>query len=192
MKKRALVLIPLSLLTLLLAILFSQQRITIRPVQAATGAASVFFSLSDQTLGSDGVNIAVGDLDGDDDIDAFVAMWTADKVWINQGGTQGGVEGYFADSSQSLGSNSSSAVALDDLDIDDDVLWINQGGAAGNFRPVPNNSPRPLLATLSCSILTATLISTLSWPAPAARKFITPPQARSLYPSSSASPYSKR
>ena len=81
MKKRALVLIPLSLLTLLLAILFSQQRITIRPVQAATGAASVFFSLSDQTLDSDGVNIAVGDLDGDDDIDALVARAGGKEVY---------------------------------------------------------------------------------------------------------------
>ncbi len=132
MKRRALALIPLSLLTLLLALLFSQQRNVIRPVQAATPAASVFFFLSDQTLGS-----------GGNDIDAFIAATTADKVWLNQGGTQGGLEGHFANSGQNLGSNYSGAVALDDIDADGDLdafviddggtgaVWINQGGDQG-------------------------------------------------------------
>ena len=77
----------------------------------------------------------------------------ANRVWINQGGDQGGVTGNFADSGQALGSSNSLEVALGDLDGDGDLdawvandgydysdpnrMYINQGGdqggVSGNF-----------------------------------------------------------
>jgi hypothetical protein len=49
-------------------------------------------------------DIALGDLDGDGDPDAFFANGESDSlqpnsVWINQGGVQGGIPGQFAVSS---------------------------------------------------------------------------------------------
>ena len=51
--------------------------------------------------------VALGDLDGDDDLDAFIANVTQpNRVWLNDGA------GAFSDSGQSLGSNYSRAVSL--------------------------------------------------------------------------------
>ena len=86
-----------------------------------------------------------GDLDGDGDLDAFLANWVGgDSVWLNQGGDQGGTEGEFVDSGQTLGSGSSMDVTL--VDVNDDTLldavvakftatngevWLNDG--SGSF-----------------------------------------------------------
>ena len=102
---------------------------------------------SGQTLGdSDSYDVALGDLDGDGDLDAWVANVNsqANRVWINQGGVQGGTPGSYADSAQALGNSSSTGVALGDLDGDGDLdawvandlgqpnrVWINDG--LGNF-----------------------------------------------------------
>jgi len=102
---------------------------------------------SGQALGnSRSVGVALGDLDGDGDLDAWVANYNfqANRVWINQGGDQGGIPGTYADSNQDLGNSSSADVALGDLDGDGDLdawvanrntqanrVWINQGGDQG-------------------------------------------------------------
>jgi hypothetical protein len=105
-------------------------------------AISVVFSDSGQNLGSsDSDDIAIGDLDGDEDLDAFVAnstIWTsANKVWLNDG------EATFTDSGQSLGTSYSHCIELNDLDGDEDLdafvanwngpkkVWLNDG--LGNF-----------------------------------------------------------
>lgn len=89
-------------------------------------------------------DVALADLDGDTDLDIFVLHNAPNAVWINQGGTQGGTAGVFQDSGQNIGSFSYVALALGDLDGDNDLdafltrsttqndnnqVWINQGGA---------------------------------------------------------------
>jgi hypothetical protein len=96
--------------------------------------------------------VALGDLDGDGDLDAFdanmgIPEWTdstpSDMVWLNDGA------GHFTDSGQRLGDADGYAVALGDVDDDGDLdavvgnaerapgtghaneVWLNDG--AGNF-----------------------------------------------------------
>lgn len=82
--------------------------------------------------------IALGDLDGDGDLDLFTASFDGpNTVWFNDG------VGHLTDSGQRLGNGPSTAVALADVDGDQDLdalvtqqrapneLWLNQGD--GNF-----------------------------------------------------------
>jgi hypothetical protein len=84
--------------------------------------------------------VALGDLDGDGDLDALVGKAAGALVWTNQGGDQGGQMGVFAASDQRLGSNPVEAAFLADLDADGDldalvagksqaVIWWNDGQA---------------------------------------------------------------
>jgi hypothetical protein len=66
-------------------------------------------------------DVALGDLDGDGDVDAYNANHGPDEVWINAGGRQGGQPGFFIDSGQRLGEASSRQVSLADLDGDGDL-----------------------------------------------------------------------
>ena len=112
------------------------------------GAAN--FSLSLQLLGfGESSSIALDDLDGDNDLDVFVANSGSgadgdDQVWINQGGVQGGTTGVFSNT-QTLNNGRSQVVVLGDLDGDTDVdalvsgavhqIWWNDGN--GSFSAGP-------------------------------------------------------
>jgi hypothetical protein len=87
--------------------------------------------------------VALGDLDGDGDLDALVATAGGAAVWINQGGAQRGQAGVFAETGQSLGRGHVEAVFLGDMDSDGDLdplvagkarasVWWNQ--ARADFR----------------------------------------------------------
>jgi len=101
---------------------------------SASWAVSQFVD-SGQSLGSsESFGVALGDVDGDGDLDAFVANQAdPNKVWLNDG------NGIFTDSGQSLGSSDSFGVALGDVDGDGDLdafvanyaghnkVWLNGG-----------------------------------------------------------------
>jgi hypothetical protein len=65
--------------------------------------------------------VALGDLDGDGDLDALVATSSGAAIWINQGGAQGGQAGVFANSGLRLGRDHIEDVFLTDLDADGDL-----------------------------------------------------------------------
>lgn len=98
---------------------------------------------------------ALGDVDGDDDLDLFAAVIApeqgrntdpADRVLINDG------SGSFIDSGQRLGETDSTAVALGDVDGDGDLdalvgteegalVWINQEGTFGRSEQEISGGP---------------------------------------------------
>lgn len=106
------------------------------------------FTNSGQSLDSDSIDLMLGDLDGDGDLDGFSANGGNNKIWVNQGGTQAGTPGIFMDSGKVLSSPLSHSIDLGDLDGDGDLdawvgsasadrIWVNQGadqgGNEGNF-----------------------------------------------------------
>ena len=99
------------------------------------------FTDSGQRLGeTDSTAVALGDLDGDGDLDALVSAEKGALVWINQGGAQGGKEGAFALFEQTISGDRIRSVSLADLDEDGDpdaliggrrlaTIWWNDGQA---------------------------------------------------------------
>ena len=70
------------------------------PIQKvnATSAPITIFTDSGQALGnSKSLGISLRDVDGDNDLDAFVANQKSNKVWLNDG------NGKFTDSGKALG-----------------------------------------------------------------------------------------
>ena len=57
------------------------------------------FTDSGQSLGNSySQGVSLGDVDGDGDLDAFVAnSCQGNRVWVNQGGAQSGTAGTFSD-----------------------------------------------------------------------------------------------
>ncbi|MCX7422871.1 MAG: SUMF1/EgtB/PvdO family nonheme iron enzyme [Planctomycetia bacterium] len=91
--------------------------------------------------------LKLGDLDGDGDLDLFVARLSVPSMVLRNDG-----KGGFADSGQQLGDNASFAVALGDLDGDGDLdafvcnsdeqenaIWLNDG--RGMFQRSPQSFP---------------------------------------------------
>jgi hypothetical protein len=71
---------------------------------------------SGQALGDTySLSVAVGDLDLDGDLDAFVGNWGPDRIWLNDG------RGRFQELPQPLGTQGGMDVALGDLDGDGDL-----------------------------------------------------------------------
>ncbi|MBP7828634.1 MAG: VCBS repeat-containing protein [Kiritimatiellae bacterium] len=103
---------------------------------AAPAGLGTFVDSGQALATNNGWGVALGDLDGDDDLDAVIANYQqAGLVWTNQGGV-------FADSGQLLGTNNPSrSVALGDVDRDGDLdavfgndgaaneVWTNDGHA---------------------------------------------------------------
>jgi hypothetical protein len=96
---------------------------------------------SGQRLGeTDSTAVALGDLDGDGDLDALVGNDSGATIWINQGGAQGGEDGVYALLEQRIPGDQTKDVFLSDLDEDGDLdalvagtrratLWLNGGQA---------------------------------------------------------------
>ena len=133
-------------------------------IAAPSGLGSLVDSL--QSLGTfSSRDVSLGDLDADGDLDVFVANFTqANRVWINQGGSQGGTLGTFVDSSQTLGTAQSTAVSLGDVDGDGDTdaliansneadrVWINQGGSQSGSAGTFSDSGQILGTTTSLDV----------------------------------------
>jgi len=110
----------------------SQDRNTDPSDQVLFNDSSGNFTDSGQRLGrTDSTSVALGDLDGDGDLDALVGTEREAMVWINQGRFQGGQEGFFALAGQKIFGSQIRAVFLSDLDGDGDqdalVAGIRQG-----------------------------------------------------------------
>jgi hypothetical protein len=83
-----------------------------------------FYQSSQNLRSSSNGGLALGDLDGDGDLDAFVGQLVgADQVWLNDGA------GVFTNSNQALGDLHAYAIALGDLDGDNDLdAFVANGG----------------------------------------------------------------
>jgi len=92
---------------------------------AGVTMGSGVFTDSGQSLGiSNTHGVALGDLDGDGYLDAFIANDGANQLWRNDG------TGIFADTRQTLGTSNTYDVALGDLDGDGDLdAFVANNGA---------------------------------------------------------------
>jgi hypothetical protein len=113
---------------------------------APRGAKNWPFSIGPQTYA-----VALGDLDGDGDLDAYLAngeneVPMPDTVWLNDG------SGNFTDSGQQISNRESRQVILADLDQDGDLdalvadtgsIWIYRNDGQGRFGAAQNQLYQP-------------------------------------------------
>lgn len=115
---------------------FTRFQTVAKKYQATPIGGSGFFTSNGQALGnSNSTGVALGDLDGDGDLDAFVAnnVDQGNRVWRNDG------TGQFSSLGTPMGNWDSEFVALGDLDGDGDLdayvanfnqgnrIWLNRG-----------------------------------------------------------------
>ena len=119
------------------------------------------FTDSGQSLGNSySHKVALGDVDGDDDLDAFVTNYYGgqpNKVWLNDG------MGTFTDSGQSLGSSNSVGVALGDVDGDGDLDAFIANAAGQANKVWLNTSTTALIVTIDIDPDTLNLKSKGKW-----------------------------
>jgi hypothetical protein len=125
-----------SLLIVVAIVIFFQPFELLQRVVTAQGTGT--FTDTGQSLGNaTSQGVALGDLDGNGAIDAFVANDGSNRVWLNNG------FGQFSSNGQSLGTGNSQDVALGNVDGDSDLdavvansdgtnqVWLNNG--SGQF-----------------------------------------------------------
>jgi hypothetical protein len=85
--------------------------------------------------------VALGDVDGDGDLDAIIANTGTSQLLINQGGAQDGTEGDFVASELPGGAHQSWSVAFADIDGDEDLdaIIANLGGGPGDANTLLTN-----------------------------------------------------
>lgn len=105
-------------------------------VYANNGSALFSLRQSDLSFFQETVSVELADLDGDGDLDSFIATQTSDALLLNNG------TGFFTDSGQTLGNSVSTKAILGDVDGDGDIdavttlygqgnrLYINNGTGA--------------------------------------------------------------
>jgi hypothetical protein len=108
------------------------------------------FTDSGQRLGNScGYTVSIGDIDGDGDLDIYVANGfankiEADEIWLNQGGIQGDAIGIFAESELNFPATRSWEVRLGDLNNDKklDIMVTNGWGRDDDNRIYLNISEK--------------------------------------------------
>lgn len=91
---------------------------------------------SGQSLGDKAsYSLALGDLDGDGDLDAFVGNRDDDEIWINQGGAQNGISGQFLVSFQGIATRPTMKIVLGDVDNDGDLDALLNVATRQNYEP---------------------------------------------------------
>ena len=106
--------------------------------------------------------LAVGDIDSDGDLDAFYANWsnTANELFINQGGAQGGTQGQFVISTETAGGGSHSRdVALGDIDGDGDLDAVIANDTSSNQLLINDGTGSFSLSSIAAAVSQTSIVT---------------------------------